>query len=308
MQAETLASAYRLWRRNWKGEGRAYTAGALVWQINDCWPVTSWAIVDYFLRPKPAFYSIARELRTYTVGMTRKDVKTTPKDKPDSAAFFEIDTRVEIWGTNSTLTDERVTLVIEAFDLHDKTFSWKEEHKVTLGANRSTELWQGRVPGQEIRTKLSQAPRTIIISARILSQYGKVLARYANWPEPFKYIHFPSVEDMGLQIRATTPPTTPKEVEDEWDLVHKDEPPNTDRGLKLHYNLSRSPVEGRDVTEICLSSLLPIKGIVLDADGDDDVKWSDQAIDLIPGDDRIILAWGLDGRAVNARYLGDGAA
>lgn len=33
MQAETLASAYRLWRRNWKGKGREYTAGALVWQV-----------------------------------------------------------------------------------------------------------------------------------------------------------------------------------------------------------------------------------------------------------------------------------
>ena len=33
MQAETLASAYRLWRRNWKGPGREYTAGALVWQV-----------------------------------------------------------------------------------------------------------------------------------------------------------------------------------------------------------------------------------------------------------------------------------
>ena len=33
MQAETLASAYRLWRRNWKGKGKEYTAGALVWQV-----------------------------------------------------------------------------------------------------------------------------------------------------------------------------------------------------------------------------------------------------------------------------------
>ncbi len=33
MQAETLASAYRLWRRNWKGKGKQYTAGALVWQV-----------------------------------------------------------------------------------------------------------------------------------------------------------------------------------------------------------------------------------------------------------------------------------
>ena len=33
MQAETLASAYRLWRRNWKGKGKEYTSGALVWQV-----------------------------------------------------------------------------------------------------------------------------------------------------------------------------------------------------------------------------------------------------------------------------------
>lgn len=35
MQAETLASAYRLWRRNWKGRGKEYTAGALVWQVSN---------------------------------------------------------------------------------------------------------------------------------------------------------------------------------------------------------------------------------------------------------------------------------
>lgn len=34
MQAETLASAYRLWRRNWGGKGRENTAGALVWQVS----------------------------------------------------------------------------------------------------------------------------------------------------------------------------------------------------------------------------------------------------------------------------------
>ena len=33
MQAEALATAYRLWRRNWAGPGREYTAGALVWQV-----------------------------------------------------------------------------------------------------------------------------------------------------------------------------------------------------------------------------------------------------------------------------------
>lgn len=75
-----------------------------------------------------------------------------------------------------------MSLVIEAFDLLDTTFQWKEEHPHVLGANRSTELWQGKVPGQVIRTKLSEVPRTIIISARIVDPKSNVvLARYANW-------------------------------------------------------------------------------------------------------------------------------
>jgi len=32
--------------------------GAIVWQLNDCWPVTSWAMVDGDGRPKPLLYSV----------------------------------------------------------------------------------------------------------------------------------------------------------------------------------------------------------------------------------------------------------
>jgi hypothetical protein len=35
MQAEAISTAFRLWKRNWKGRGREYTAGALVWQVKD---------------------------------------------------------------------------------------------------------------------------------------------------------------------------------------------------------------------------------------------------------------------------------
>ncbi|PJE95243.1 beta-mannosidase [Streptomyces carminius] len=34
------------------------TAGAVVWQLNDCWPVTSWAAVDGDGRPKPLWYGL----------------------------------------------------------------------------------------------------------------------------------------------------------------------------------------------------------------------------------------------------------
>ncbi|KAH9938328.1 glycoside hydrolase family 2 protein [Fomitopsis serialis] len=263
MQAETLGSAYRLWRRNWRGKGKEYTAGALVWQINDCWPVTSWAIVDYFLRPKPAYFAIKRELRPYTVGMTRKDKQTFADDL--TAAFFNLDTVLEIWGTNSTLQEKRAVLEVTAFDLHS---DWRETSKqdVALAPNASTELFKGLLPGQPRRTKLSEAPKTIVVSARLLDASGAVLGRYSNWPEPFKYISFPDIKDVGLSIAV-----------------------------------------GKDGESVELSARKPIKGLVLDVEGDA-VQWSDQAIDLVPDDPQVVKAVGLNGRKIKARFLGDGTA
>lgn len=147
-------------------------------QINDCWPCTSWAIVDYFLRPKPAYFTIARELRPCTVGMTRKEKKTFPDE--NTAAHFTIDTVLEIWATNSTLEERHVQLEVTAFDLHSN-WTDKSTKDVTIAANASTELYSGDLPGQHQRTKLSDTPKTIIVSARLLDEQGKVLSRYSNW-------------------------------------------------------------------------------------------------------------------------------
>lgn len=85
-------------------------------------------------------------------------------------------------------------------------------------------------------------------------------------PEPFKFLKFPSAEEVRLVIEVLP-----------------------------------------DKQSLKLSCSKPVKGIVLDVDGDD-VKWSDQAIDLVPGDPQIVNAIGLNGRVVKARYLGDRVA
>ncbi|KAF7313298.1 Beta-mannosidase B [Mycena chlorophos] len=206
MQAECLAAAYRLWRRNWAGPGRQYTAGALVWQINDCWPVVSWSICDYFLRPKPAYFSIARELRPFTVGMTRKDSTTFPDEL--SAAKFTIDSVLEIWGTNSTLVEKQITLEVTSFDLDSDCWRDQWTKSAVLQPNSSTELFKGPLPGQPVRTKKSDVPKPIVVSARLLDASGEVLARYSNWPEPFKFLNFgdPAIEVKvdGEQVTLST--------------------------------------------------------------------------------------------------------
>lgn len=214
--------------------------------------------------------------------MTRKEKKTYADES--TAAFFEIETVLEIWGTNATLEEKKVTLEVASFELDSEwTDTWSRE--VALPPNASTELWKGELPGQPKRTKASEVPRTIVVSARLLDADGTVLGRYSNWcvpeigfmvvvvsdagpsrPEPFKFINFPSVEEVGLKITSS-----------------------------------------QDGESVELSTKKPIKGIVLDVDGDA-VKWSDQAIDLVPGDPQVVKAVGLKGREIKARYLGDGTA
>lgn len=51
LQAQAMQYGVEHWRRH-----RGRCMGTLVWQLNDCWPVTSWASIDYFGRWKALHY------------------------------------------------------------------------------------------------------------------------------------------------------------------------------------------------------------------------------------------------------------
>lgn len=76
---------------------------------------------------------------------------------------------------------EQVSLELEAFDIHDKTFQWKQQKHVTLPPNSSTDLLMLPLPGQPVLTKQSEVSRTIVINARLVDQDGTVISRNANW-------------------------------------------------------------------------------------------------------------------------------
>ena len=55
LQAEAIRYGVEHWRRN-----RGRCMGAIVWQLNDCWPVASWSSIDYFGRWKALHYAEKR--------------------------------------------------------------------------------------------------------------------------------------------------------------------------------------------------------------------------------------------------------
>ncbi|RFU33526.1 hypothetical protein B7463_g2820, partial [Scytalidium lignicola] len=196
MQAECLASAYRLWKRQWKGPGREYCGGALVWQINDCWPVTSWSIADYHLRPKHAYYTVKREMAPISCGITRKE-HLVPRDKY-TQAYITKTYSIEIWGSNLSLKDMTVDVVVKAFDVitGKETYSKTVASSLLLPQNQSTEVIAMDVPVQNPNT--GEEARTVV--AAYILENGNHVARYVNWPEPLKYVHLQKPKNLTTEI------------------------------------------------------------------------------------------------------------
>jgi beta-mannosidase len=64
LQAEAMRTAVEHWRRQWPR-----TAGALYWQLDDCWPVASWASLDSFGRWKALHYGARRFFAPLTLSV-----------------------------------------------------------------------------------------------------------------------------------------------------------------------------------------------------------------------------------------------
>lgn len=197
-----LSTAYRLWRRNFKGPGKEYTAGALVWQLNDVWTTTSWSVVDYYMRPKPAvssvllfcssafgrltrmrrasitqYYAIKQSMAPLTVGVKRYAEKVFAH--AHSALFTET-AYVDVWACSSTLAPKEALLVMEAFELLSGQRIYLKQEAVSVEPNRSTELMKLEVPKFKARPEAA-----VVVSAKLVDPNTKeVLSRFAVWPEP----------------------------------------------------------------------------------------------------------------------------
>jgi beta-mannosidase len=83
LQAEAMRMAVEHWRRN-----RERCSGALYWQINDCWPVASWASIDYFGRWKALHYASRRFFEPVLLSI---------EDNGARMGVFVTNDRPEVW-------------------------------------------------------------------------------------------------------------------------------------------------------------------------------------------------------------------
>ena len=96
---------------------RNYCMGTMFWQLNDCWPVTSWSAIDYFGRKKAFGYELKRLYSTVHVGIDAKQEGTTLTIVNDSATQINGTVNAYLMTfTGDTLSHQLFTATINKYD------------------------------------------------------------------------------------------------------------------------------------------------------------------------------------------------
>ncbi|KAM0702473.1 hypothetical protein Q7P35_009901 [Cladosporium inversicolor] len=199
VQSETMRYAYKSWRRMWSEAGQRKCGGALVWQLNDCWPTISWAVVDYYMIKKPAFYAIARALRPLDVGIARGDPDwTNGHNDPTLADPADF----EVWVSSSRLESVEAQLVISFISIATgRPVHEPIPRKVEARPNATTECIHGHQAAEIDKDDFGWAKDDPYIIHAALEVNGKIEATDTAWPQPLKYLDF---SNRGVKVEYSS--------------------------------------------------------------------------------------------------------
>jgi beta-mannosidase len=142
LQAEGLRYGVEHWRRNMHR-----VAGTLYWQLNDCWPVASWASIDYFGRWKALHYLARRFYAPILLSIEDKpptmDVQVTNDltESWDGIMIWSLESvagEVVDSGTMTVNAEPLANTMIHSFDFSKRVTAENERNLVFV-----CELWRG---------------------------------------------------------------------------------------------------------------------------------------------------------------------
>jgi beta-mannosidase len=148
-------------------------------------------LVDVDFNLKASFYITKRALAKVVVGMERVKTGTVPYMV---TSYPEAKRKLAIWAVNGHLSPLSCILKLSAFDIESgKEVELKEqERKVVLEANQTTEL---------LEIELGDQAEKIVVAAYLDDENtGERLARWIDWPEPLKFVHFSKTPNVQARI------------------------------------------------------------------------------------------------------------
>lgn len=87
--------------------------GTLFWQLNDCWPVTSWSAIDYFGRPKAFFHHLRRLFAPTLLAAHVSHDTLIVQAVTDTADLHKLTVTTELW----TMTGQKISTLTSVHHL-----------------------------------------------------------------------------------------------------------------------------------------------------------------------------------------------
>ncbi|SPN99299.1 related to beta-mannosidase [Cephalotrichum gorgonifer] len=181
---------------SWAYATQLIQAECLEFALNDCWPVASWGMIDFYGERKLAFYSTKRASAPLAIGIHRStpDLKlltSPPPQVPGAPHDLSQKSYVfDVWAVNTSLLAADVIVEVRLFDT--ETGELREKQILgpqTLLPNRSLEL----VEDVKVDDKTA-------VQAILSDSAGRIVARASDWPQPLKYVRLPPSYDINLQV------------------------------------------------------------------------------------------------------------
>lgn len=127
MQAQAMRYAVEHWRRN-----RGECMGAVVWQLNDCWPVASWSSVDYYGRWKALHYFEKRFFAPVMISCCEEGLLT--QDPNLNCRPYELEKSIRLHVANETMEEKCVTVRWSLRDSASNVIGEEKEAQITVPA------------------------------------------------------------------------------------------------------------------------------------------------------------------------------
>ena len=144
LQADAIRYGVEHFRRN-RNDDRCM--GAVYWQFNDCWPVTSWSSVDYCQRLKALHYYARRFFAPIMISCEEEGMLGSGQELVRLP--FEFPKSIRLCVANETMNTEKILV---SWQLRDASARVLESHEEEITAPALTSVWLDKVelPGIDI--------------------------------------------------------------------------------------------------------------------------------------------------------------
>jgi beta-mannosidase len=179
LQAEAIKYGVEHFRRN-----RGRCMGAIYWQLNDCWPVASWASIDYFFRWKALHYYAKRFFRPVMISCHEEGLLTqnpNANHQPQIKAAIEKSFRLSV--ANETMEEKKLTV---KWEIRNKKAKILKEKTIPVKVPALASLWLDKVEAPDIAIDDEYLSFHLYDGDSIISE-GTVLfslPKFFHWEDP----------------------------------------------------------------------------------------------------------------------------